>query len=324
MLIDLSPYLACALAELDAPARALAAAPEATLRAMLEHAVQTRVLDTEVARHNQRVCSVHGAQLADYQMRELDLGGDQRVLAAIHFFGLDVTRPFVGIAGHTRPFETARQLEELSAQLTDAFGVFAPHAIYFYQPRITAQLAHPRLWDSRRILVGRIRTLRDQPLPRAAARITLRPASVALGHAERVRYYGEFHADMPALRERVRPWDASELEPAAAEGALWTAHVDGEPAGVIAAVRASEHAFCGWLIIEEILARRFRGRGLAVPLQRALLAQLNDLGGDFVLGTIDTANHASLRTALGIGRCDVGGYSFMFAPGAQPWFEHAP
>jgi len=47
------------------------------------------------------------------------------------------------------------------------------------------------------------------------------------------------------------------------------------------------------------------------PLQRHFIDQLPSGKGDLVFGTIDATNRPSIRTAIKVGRADLGGWSFV-------------
>ncbi len=87
--------------------------------------------------------------------------------------------------------------------------------------------------------------------------------------------------------------------------------VDGEWAGVFAGLPTCEHGLRGYLVVEEVLDTPYRGHGLGPALQRHFIDQLPVGKGDLVFGTIDATNRPSIRTAIKVGRADVGGWSFV-------------
>lgn len=73
--------------------------------------------------------------------------------------------------------------------------------------------------------------------------------------------------------------------------------------GLLAVEPSRVLGVCGWVITEEVVGRAYRGQGSASRAQRALAAWLCERGRDaLILGTVDGANEASLRTAARAGR----------------------
>ena len=72
-----------------------------------------------------------------------------------------------------------------------------------------------------------------------------------------------------------------------------------------------KHGLRGHLVVEEVLDTLYRGHGLGPALQRHFINQLPSSEGGLVFGTIDAINQPSMRTAIKVGRLDVGGWSFV-------------
>ena len=124
-----------------------------------------------------------------------------------------------------------------------------------------------------------------------------------------LEWYGEFRrmyeAAPPTTTSAatfVAPETESSLAECAAAGALYRVFIDDVWAGVIAARPDSYRQWRGWLIVEEVLHRDFRGRHFAPAMQQAFLRQLSADREEFVFGTIAAANTASLKTSLRVGR----------------------
>ena len=107
---------------------------------------------------------------------------------------------------------------------------------------------------------------------------------------------------MPA---EIGPASVEELQACLEQGLLFDAPVDWEWAGVVAAREEPFFGRDGYLVVEELLAAPYRGRGLGACLQRHLIERLMPAGGAMVHGTIHASNVASRRTAERCGRVAV-------------------
>jgi hypothetical protein len=141
----------------------------------------------------------------------------------------------------------------------------------------------------------------------------VREGSVSF-YDEYAAMYERFLTDNPRMRPLISPEDQEDLQECADVGALFRILVEDEFAGVIAANPTSYRGVSAWSVREELLDTPFRGRGLAKSVQRTMLGQLDQSVSPLILGTIFTANPASLRTALGIGRRDAGGWVTLAGP----------
>ena len=132
--------------------------------------------------------------------------------------------------------------------------------------------------------------------------LTVTPA--ALDNLAHVRAaYAAFHDDHPELAPSVSMIEAGDLARLIAAGTAVDAWLDGAWAGLLAVQPAPLLGAPGWLITEEILAPKFRGRGLGAALQRAGLAATAPAGAEGMSwGTIHERNVPSRRTAARVGR----------------------
>ena len=90
---------------------------------------------------------------------------------------------------------------------------------------------------------------------------------------------------------------------------------DGDPAGVVAAVREDAHGMSGFCVQEICLDAAHQGQRLAPGVQQHLLERLPAEDGDVLWGTIHPANTPSLRNSRSIGRRPVGGYVWVTPAG---------
>jgi RimJ/RimL family protein N-acetyltransferase len=247
-------------------------------------------------------CPSPGAVAADYLPRELDLGDGLSVLAGIHkgsFF-------FVNVYAQTRLLR-ADEVARAGDMLRREFAMFEPAAVRWWEPAVGGAGHKGKRLDDLRLIVGWIpELLEDGPAPNQ--RVRLQAESSAAFHDDYLAMYERFFAANPAMRDVVRTEDREDLQACADVGALFRVLVDDAFAGVIAAAPSRHGGVDGWSVNEELLDTAYRGQGLAVHAQRAMLAQLDQNVSQLVFGTINAVNQASVKTALRVGRQDAGGW----------------
>jgi L-amino acid N-acyltransferase YncA len=161
------------------------------------------------------------------------------------------------------------------------------------------------------VVAGLVHELRARDRVPAYSSVGLRQGE-ASGLARRVAdIYAELDEANADLAEWARPEGEGTLAAGAAEGLLFEVLADGEPAGVVAAVRDDDHGMRGFCVQEICLDRRHLGRRLAPAVLQRLLDALPADDGDVLWGTIHPDNAPSLRNSLSIGRQVVGGYVWV-------------
>ena len=270
-----------------------------------------RIHSPEVLVKYAKACPSPGAEPSDYALREIELGPDTSVLAGIHFQGLEVKQPFVGVFAQSRSL-TPVEISQASRVLTAELSLFAPGCVQWWASDSGPDLrALPGGRGDQRLLLGRLDDLMARPqLERPAGiRLVADPNGDSFDWYDDV-YEGFFRAN-PHWRGRLQKTDAALYRECATQGGLHVLEVGGRRAGVIAARPGVVRGVPGWEMIEEVLDSDFRGQGLAPPMQQEFLARLDPGKGELVLGTIDDENHPSLGTARRVGRTEGGGWVFI-------------
>jgi hypothetical protein len=121
-----APYLAWLLETTPGPVRQWLGEEEVvrSLETELHHTIQSRTNLNSAANYSKH-CSVPSASDSDYCPREIRLLRDASVLAGIHFYGGDVSRPFVGVYAQTRDL-TEDERHKASSHLCAELAVFGP------------------------------------------------------------------------------------------------------------------------------------------------------------------------------------------------------
>jgi L-amino acid N-acyltransferase YncA len=262
--------------------------------------------------------------------RVLDLPGGGWALTGIRFRGLDVTLPFVDVVA-TTALPTPADVAEVAARVATTYAAFAPRCVRFDVPDpdalVTALAEDPggtRAAVDQYVVAGLVASLQERATGPSYDRVVLRPAEPEQMATRAAAIYHELYETAPRSTRWATAEDVGSLTACAAEDLLFEVVVDGEPAGVVAALREDAHGLLGYVVQELCLDARHRGLGLAAPVLQHLVTALPSDDGATLWGTIHPDNTASLRNALGIGRQIAGGFVWVTPPGLAGMAEPAP
>lgn len=276
--------------------------------------LRSRMESEENAAEYARRCPVPGANPSDYRLREIVLSGDLQVLAGIHFRNLDTRYPFAGVYAQTRSLSPG-ELVDASARLRELLTPFCPRNVQWW---ISGEASDPRglphVVGDRRLVAGSLREIAASERPSAAAAIHLRSHLTGTAYADYVRWHDEFMRAHPEWEGRIAKTTRETFDDCAENGVLCSVEIRARRAGVLLARPGTIRGMSGWLMVDELLSSRYRGRGFAARMQRLFLERLDPETHPIVLGTIDDQNLPSLRTAQRVGRSDVGGWVFVNPP----------
>jgi hypothetical protein len=258
----------------------------------------------------------------DWANRRIDLPTGGWAVAGIRFRGLDVTRPFVDVVATTEP-PGPDGLVAVAAAVLPYFVSFHPMCLRVDAPdpaglveRLAAdERFGPRCSVDQYVVAGPVAELRGRPRASSYEVVSLLPGEAAALAARAAAIYAELARRNPDLLMWARAEDAESLAACADEGLLFEVLVDGEPAGVVAAVRDDAHGMSGFSVEELCLDADRRGRRLSPGVLQRLVDELPAADGDVLWGTIHPDNAPSLRNSRSIGREVVGGYAWVTPAG---------
>jgi hypothetical protein len=287
--------------------------PDAVGRRHQQAAAQflERTTDDDASRRYARACPIAGVDHTLYRLRELTLPGGVSLLAGVHFRGKSTSYPFVGVFAQNR-WLTADEMVVAHEALLSEFSLFSPRSSWWWShmgqtlPQLVAATPDQYLVMGS---LDEIRKTRASPLP-AHFRLRRLDSAREVGATFADLYQG-FHNARPELAEAVPPTRLDALEDCAKADGLYGCFAGAELVGVVAVRPDTEYCVDAWLMWDIVLAREYCGKGLAPVMQRAVLDCLDTARAPLVVGTIDSRNLPSLRTALRVGRQVVGTWTFI-------------
>jgi GNAT superfamily N-acetyltransferase len=126
--------------------------------------------------------------------------------------------------------------------------------------------------------------------------------------------YQTLYTERPWMPDISRQESLEDMQEYLDKGWLYEVFVDDAWAGVTAASSGCEVGAKGYYMIEIALDTPFRGQGLGVVLQRKLAKLLAEKSSDTsnaLFGTIGAVNVPMQKTAVRVGRVDVGGHYWV-------------
>lgn len=254
--------------------------------------------------------------------RRLELPDGGWAVTGIRFRGGDALRPFVDVVATTAP-PTPDGLAVVAEAVTPAYDAFQPLCLRVDAPDASALVARletePRFGPGcavdMQVVAGLVHRLRERPRVPRHDEVALRAGDPLRLSRRAAEIYDVIVRDRPEHARWATPEDVDSLTECAEEGLLFEVLHEGEPAGVVAALRYDAHAMRGFSVQELCLDAAHRGRRLAPAVLQRLVDELPGDEGDVLWGTIDPENVASLRNALSVGRQPVGGYVWVTPSG---------
>ncbi|EDY84250.1 hypothetical protein VDG1235_3881 [Verrucomicrobiia bacterium DG1235] len=250
-------------------------------------------------------CSVLGTVPEDYEERLVELGGGRSVVCGIRHLGMNLAKPFVSVWPNFAVADVEEIRELYRRELAERFEVFKPRWVQISTPTGEESEAAGSVY-----VATRARTmLRRQKWPGEDDLELVLPSSGAY-FAWYQECYDKFHEEFPEKRDWVTSNDRGLMEDCRNAGMLRLVKIGGETAGLIAAEEDDFLGHEGMYFVELLLAKRWRGKGLAKALQRRFVAEVCRPEA-VVWGAIDRYNDPSLRTSLANGRRVVRGECFL-------------
>lgn len=255
-----------------------------------------------------RNCEILKVPAEHFRHRLLETS-TRRMIAGIRFFGMDLNRPFIEVAQLSKPVGSDSDRDEITKLLRSEFSMFNPTRWHVYQ---SSHLAYQfALCEAdKRYMVGKLQTINELPKPEGFERVRLEMATSLDWYTRYAAMYETLFSQRPWMPDISRQESLEDMQDYLSKGWLYEVFVDDTWAGVTAVSPGFEVGAKGHYMIEIVLDTPFRGHGLGVALQRKLASLLAAKSADeatALFGTIGAVNTPMLKTALRVGRVDVGG-----------------
>lgn len=221
------------------------------------------------------------------------------LLGGIRFYKLDLTRPFVEVIAHS-----FGDLNDLVSCVVSEWKPFEPIHMRTLQMPGASRLNNSYVDTS--VYLGRYQEMKSRD-----GRVTLAPfADVTQAISLIETRFAHLKRESPDLWRNISPASADDLRQWHRDGELYSIQTEDATAGLIAAPTGSIEWIEGDEMSEEVVAVDYAGQRHAASAQTELAFKRRDRGQRFLIGTIDSLNLPSRRSAERAGRFSVLDYVF--------------
>jgi hypothetical protein len=250
--------------------------------------------------------------------RMIDAGDGNFAIARMQFAADGNDLRFVSLEALSRTPSTAGEASRVIERVAQAFEGERPSRVRVFihgdasSPPSGLSL-HGRIRAYKRMLAAPLAAMQDRAAPDGGLAERVRavaPPDFSF-YEEYAERYRAFWQARPDLRNLVRIEPLDDLRAYHADDGLRLILVDGAAAGVIAANHDAQHGLRGWMMRERFLYDTHRGRSLGPASLWSFIRSLRCEEGDLLYGTIARENQPSMRSALALGRVDIGGFHWI-------------
>lgn len=289
--------------------------PEAIIKNLLKTSINASFSRYEEDSYGDRFfdyCYVSGAEPKDYKNQVIELSPEHQIMCGIRFFNLDLKRAYVNIE-HTNFEQWNMDLFNSAAiAIKETYKVFNPFA-YRILSSLEYSKKYPILNFTKDLsyyvgLKGNILSLQKP----------IKYDQVELVRPQNLDFYSlyqgivEFYInDNPGAEDYVFALSKKDMQRLHKEQTLFYAYIDEQWAGVTAVERATEKYLEGYLIVEECLIKKFRGKNFAPAMQHKLIELMPGDEYTLIFGEIHENNIPSRKTAARNGRIRSGTHYFI-------------
>jgi L-amino acid N-acyltransferase YncA len=243
-------------------------------------------------------------------------------LTGIRYRGLDISKPFVDVVACT-PAPTNADIMSVAWSVVAAYAGFGPLCARFEIPDVEAFMAQvvpypgfgPYTGIDMCLVAGLLPRLRAVARVATYNRVELRHGDPAALAERTAGVYADLATNVPVTTLWATPENIESLTDCADQGLLFDVIIDGQPAGVAAALRDDSHAMTGFVVQEIALDSDHRGHNFGPAVLQRMVDVLPGADTDVLWGTIHPDNAASIRNARRVGREYVGAYAWVTPPG---------
>jgi len=250
---------------------------------------------------------IEGSTPEDYRHQVLKLSNGVEIMTGIRFFGLDLSKAYVELV-HTNIVELdLNTLNEIASAIVEKYAVFNPFAFrLLYNADLSKKFPVLKIEKDLHLYTGKKSAIVQMDIPIKYDQITLQ-------RPENTDFYSLYKGTLdffieenPGSEKYVFTLEKDELEKLLEMGTLFCTYIDDQWAGIMACDEASIQYLNGYLIVEECLTKKYRGKHFAAAIQRKMIEMLPGNEQTLVFGEIHDENIPSRKTASRNGRIVTG------------------
>lgn len=254
-------------------------------------------------------CKIAGSDFEDYKYRSINTEFGE-IISSIRFLGGDLNKPFVFIVHKDFRIDSEKQIKALGKILKEEYKLFKPQRIRWYSPDTEIFFDNKDIKGDLIYIYQFINRLKKEEFPSNFDKVRLKNADSLKWYKEYQKNYENLNQINPEFIEMAGMESRQTFRRLMKKGLLFEIMIDNQWAGIIAADKSSEKYFKGYVIFEELLTEKFRGRHFATAVQRHLIEKLGSDNQEMLYGTIHAQNTPSQKTAYKAGRKKAGSYIF--------------
>ncbi len=240
-----------------------------------------------------------GTVLEDYKYHLLSLDGNKKLISSIRFRPEnDLLRPFIEI--YTKNFDMADLSGEEVKTIIQKYKIFSPEFIRFYENEKADKNSNFEI--DYIIYAGHINSLKKMHKPSKYDDVEIKKIDTMDFYENYSNEFDMFNNEKPEQDWFVYKESRETLHDLLTDKNLYYLKIEDKFAGVVGIRKVREKYFEGYMVIEEILYKDFRGQGYGKAVQRKMIDQIRANDNEFIFGFIHPKNKASFKTAGGNGR----------------------
>jgi len=290
--------------------------PEAIIKNLLKTAINNSFKRYEEDSYGDRFfdyCFVEGAEPGDYKNQIIKLSPKHQIMCGIRFFNLDLKRAYINIEHANFKKWNMKLFNSAAIAIKEKYKMFNPFAYRILSVE-EYNNKYPILNFTKDLsyyvgLKGNILSL-EKPI---------KYDLIELVRPENLDFYSlyqgivEFYIDdNPGAEDYVFALTKKDIERLHEEQTLFSVYIDEQWAGITAVERATEKYLEGYLIVEEILIKKFRGKNFGSAMQHKLIEIMPGDEYTLIFGEIHENNIPSRKTAARNGRIRSGTHYFIY------------
>jgi hypothetical protein len=263
--------------------------------------------DDEAAGEYMSNINYENTHIEDYYAHFIELDYNHALISSINFRKERGNFfPFIQIIHKNFDFFSIGKHE--LEKIISWYEVFNPEFIRFYEHDFKESMTIQDyiITGESIVAAGHINTIRQQLQPQRFSEISLEIVHDMGFYEEYSREYDDFLKENMYLKNFLNKESYETMKRLVEINFVYKIIIKGETAGIFAVDKTIEKYFSSFMVVEEVLYKKYRGRGYAPAAQRKIIDTIIAGSSEMIQGTIHPQNLASLKTALKNNRVLIG------------------